>query len=262
MPELPEVEAYRIFFEKNGLNQEILTVSIPDATVLRNIDPEIFIRSLNGLHFNSTHRHGKYLFATLSSDQVVMFHFGMTGDLHTGETASELHPHDRIIFEFFSHRYLAYSSQRKFGRVELWPSIEACLTKRKLGRDALEIKMEEFFEGISPSSRPIKSLLLDQKKVAGIGNLYADEALFQSRIHPLTMGSQLSSSQSLLLFQKFQKILHIAIENNANFGQFPLEFLIHTRNPKGKCPRCGTLLKHLKIGQRTTFFCPKCQIKN
>ncbi|TFH28052.1 MAG: DNA-(apurinic or apyrimidinic site) lyase, partial [Promethearchaeota archaeon] len=98
MPELPEVETFRTYFEQHGLNQEISTISIRDATVLRNIEPENFTRSLIGLHFTSSQRHGKYLFATLSSQEVVMFHFGMTGDLHSGEIPSDdtlFHPHDR-----------------------------------------------------------------------------------------------------------------------------------------------------------------------
>lgn len=193
-----------------------------------------------------------------------MFHFGMTGDLHSGELSpndsnSVFHPHDRIIFHFSSQQYLAYSSQRKFGRVELWPSIQECIAKRKLGEDALEITPEALFAATKSSIRPIKTLLLDQKKIAGVGNLYADETLFQSGIHPLTKGSQLSSTQCLTIHQRLQEILHIAIGDKAYYGKFPHEFFIQARKPQGQCPQCNSLLGHQKIGQRTTYFCPQCQ---
>ncbi|MHA1672856.1 MAG: Fpg/Nei family DNA glycosylase [Promethearchaeota archaeon] len=264
MPELPEVETFRKYFEQHGLDQEISAVSFRDATVLRNIELENFEQKLIGLHFTSTHRHGKYLFATLSSQEVVMFHFGMTGDLHSSDLPSNdfdsvFHPHDRIIFHFSSQRYLAYSSQRKFGRVELWSSVQECITQRKLGADALEIVYEDLFDAIKSSVRPIKTLLLDQKKIAGVGNLYADETLFRSGIHPLTKGSQLTSAQGFTLHQNLQEILNVAIGDNAYYGKFPHEFFIQTRKPQGLCPQCNSLLGHQKIGQRTTYFCPQCQ---
>lgn len=259
MPELPEVETFRKYFDSNALHHKIIQIKVEDTKLLRKIESKEFKDRIQGEQFASTSRIGKYLFAHLSNSQVMMIHFGMTGDLRYSPAKEPYRPHDRIIFIFENGFYLAYISQRKFGRIELWNSQKEFTQFQKLGKDALSIPSKEFYEKIHSSKRALKTILLDQKRVAGIGNLYADEALFQTSIHPTTLGVALEEKKCGVLLKNIQKILQIAIDRGAYYGQFPEDFFIHAREKDGMCPRCQNPLEHMKIAQRTTYFCPVCQ---
>ncbi|WP_457559475.1 Fpg/Nei family DNA glycosylase [Candidatus Harpocratesius sp.] len=265
MPELPEVEIYRRYLEKTSLNQPIHHIEIRDAKILRVPNPEVFAKSLVRIQFKKVSRRGKYLFIHLSSGEILLFHFGMTGNLRYDsitklqELDAKITRFDRIRFHFQSNRVLSFISQRKFARIELWDSINDFINKRKIGPDALNITFPQFSRAIQSSKRPIKAILLDQHRIAGIGNLYADEALFQSKINPLILGSQISEAQIKKLHEVIQNILQIAIDHNAQYGEFPSNFFLHARVINGKCPICGKELEKRIVGQRTTIFCACCQ---
>lgn len=265
MPELPEVETFRRYFLRHCLNETIERVEILDETIIRRPEPAIFIQKMTDKKLIATSRIGKYLFIHLNKNGVLLLHFGMTGDLRFNkeEELSDLSfyemRHDRIRLHFKSKGVLSIISQRKFSRVELWSSINECVESRKLGIDALEIDQERFQELILSSSRPVKAILLDQKRIAGLGNLYADELLFQSGINPLIPGSTLSISQIDLMWKNMKDILKTAVEIGADYGKFPQDFFIRDREIGGICPRCKSPLSRTKVGQRTTLFCPRCQ---
>ncbi|MHA1775331.1 MAG: Fpg/Nei family DNA glycosylase [Promethearchaeota archaeon] len=265
MPELPEVETYRRYFSLTSLNQTVKEVEILDATILRCPNLEDFVKKIKCSTFIKTTRIGKYLFVHLYPRGVLLLHFGMTGDIRYNrrEELPNLAPiitrHDRIRFYFDSNGVLSIISQRKFARIEWWPSVQDCINIRKLGKDALEIELNEFIEVIQSSTRAIKAILLDQHRISGLGNLYADELLFQTQISPLSSGNQLFTSQIEKLWKKMRKILKIAVDLAADYGKFPENFFLFSRKIEGVCPRCNTKLEKTIIGQRTTIFCPKCQ---
>lgn len=260
MPELPEVESFRRFFDAHALNQKIVQVQVTDERILENITQPDLKKALMHQKFISTHRHGKFLFCNYSSNKWLVIHFGMTGDFRAISDNDPIEKHDRVIISFDKHRVLTFNDQRLFGLISLTNSIPEFLKERRFGPDALEIKYEDFHTRITKKHKFIKAVLLDQSVIAGVGNLYADEALFQAKIHPKIMSNNLSESQTKLLYDQIQRIFHLAIDFGADYGKFPQDFFIHKREQGGKCPRCANVLDSIKITQRTTYFCPNCQL--
>jgi formamidopyrimidine-DNA glycosylase len=259
MPELPEVESFRLFFEKNALNHRIKSVHVLDIGILEMIDKERFEQTITNCVFTSTFRHGKFLFCQIKPSQFVVFHFGMTGDFFIRDKLDELHKHDRVAFYLDNENIFVFSDQRKFGLVGITANIEEFLHKRNFGPDALLISTDEFLSRILHHKKPIKACLLDQSILAGVGNLYADEALFRTQIHPGTFPNELSKAKLSELIAIVQKILHQAIYHGAYYGDFPADFFIQGREKNGLCPRCNSTLESGKIVGRTSYYCPKCQ---
>ncbi len=212
-------------------------------------------------NFRTTHRHGKFMFAKLSSDTWILFHFGMTGDFRYERADLPIKKHDRLVIFFSNGGKLNYVSQRKLGKISTVTSPQHYMEARHFGPDALQIDFSTFRTRIHHRKRAIKSALLEQSIVAGIGNLYADEVLFQAKIHPSKPVKSLSVTQLKMLLTKIQSILSISITNHANFSDYPDYFFIHSRDFDGHCPQCAGKLQHLKIGGRTSIFCPNCQIE-
>jgi formamidopyrimidine-DNA glycosylase len=259
MPELPEVESFRQEFIKSALKRKIKSIQVTDPTILEEITEDQIKQELGGKEFTATHRHGKFLFCQYSSSDWLVFHFGMSGYFRVFAKNSGIHKHDRVLFFFDKDPVVAFNDQRKFGLVGHTNDIAMFLNARNFGPDALEISDDAFITKIQSRNKPIKACLLDQAILAGVGNLYADEALFQSQIHPLTFPKQLGKEQLQLLLYQIRRILTTAIENGADFGKFPVDFFINSRENDKPCPRCGVALVHLKITGRTSYFCPACQ---
>ena len=258
MPELPEVETFRHKFETIVLNKMIKEVKIKDSGVL---DPKYGIdisSQLAGTTFIETKRHAKYLFARNNKQQWVFFHFGMTGDLHLYKKSTEISKHDHIQFYLENKEIFCFSSQRKFARIGIIPNIEAFIKEIKYGPDALAVSSDLFIEIMQKRSRGIKSGLLNQKLISGLGNLYSDEVLFRSGIHPGITTRDLSETQLRLIHSNMQEILQQAIEYDAYYGEFPEDFFINHRKDKD-CPKCKKPLSHGVFGGRSTFFCQNCQ---
>ncbi len=260
MPELPEVENFRFFFNEHALRQVIQKVKITDSGILVNPERAKEIEQfLQGKQFTHTFRHGKYMFAQLSSNKWLMIHFGMSGFLRYRSESAAPHKHDRVLFYFTNHHYLAFNCMRKFGKTDIISTPQNFISERKFGPDALNISLSRFQQILEGRKRSIKSALLTQNVIAGVGNLYADEALYQSRIYPNSKIGDLNSSQINRLHEILVSILQTAVEFQTDYGKFPKNFFIHHRKKDGTCPRCGSTLNRLKIAQRTTYFCPSCQ---
>jgi formamidopyrimidine-DNA glycosylase len=262
MPELPEVETFRRFFDSKILGKQIKKVIVTDEKILENLTEKELKTIVEGHKFLKTDRWGKFMFAKLSNEKIIIFHFGMTGDFNFIEEyrgKSDLGPHDRVVFHLKNGDALTYVSQRKFGFVSTTKNIKSYMEDKKFGPDALKITKEEFYERMYKRKRTIKSALLEQSIVSGIGNLYADETLFQMKIHPKARVNSLNESQLKSMLEKVQQILKLAIENEAFYGRFPKKFFINDREKDGACPRCDTTLKSIKIAGRTSYFCPSCQ---
>ncbi len=264
MPELPEVASFRKYFEKMAIDRQIAFVRVNNSKILRGVSPADFERQLFGSRFKSTRQHGKYLFAELDTGKWLVMHFGMTGFLEYMEDGGLEPAYSRLLIGFTEGGALAYVNQRMLGWIGIAGSVEEIIDARKLGPSALDAQLNfEVFRGkLSGKKSHIKSALMDQAIVAGIGNLYSDEILFQARIHPETRIGVLDESQVKGIFVKMREVLRTAVEHDADVDRFPENYLLPNRGKKGACPRCGTKWETMKLGGRTAYFCPKCQKKN
>ncbi|QMU26729.1 DNA-formamidopyrimidine glycosylase [Adhaeribacter radiodurans] len=269
MPELPEVETYRRYFEETALGQTVVDLKAEDPRRQLTLDYDTLLNALKGKQFVGTHRIGKHFLVNLSSGNVLVLHFGMTGDLAYYRDEEDTPRFARVVFYFSNGFRLAFIDSRKFGRIGIAASIEEYQKKKALGPDALDITLPQLQASIEKRKAPIKPLLLDQKILAGIGNWIADEVLFQAKINPVKPANTLSDSELKHLHQAIQLVLQTAIEHEAIYQTFPKSFLIHARGwddtvettaaERQICPRHGTPLEVAKVGGRTTYFCPICQ---
>ncbi|MFX1297802.1 MAG: Fpg/Nei family DNA glycosylase [Promethearchaeota archaeon] len=259
MPELPEVETFKKYFDQTSLNQKIKNVVIRDNRVL-NLQENVLKKKLKSNIFYSTLRHGKYLFIKLNSDFMII-HFGMSGDLSYFNNIDKEPTHSRILFEFTNGNFLSYVSQRMFGRVDLTNNIEDFIkNKKKLGVDALKMNYEDFKKSLQKRTAFAKAALMNQSIIAGIGNIYSDEILFQAKIHPKTKINKVNDSKLGELFEIIKKVLKVGIEKKGNLNTYPNDFLIPHRKMNETCPDCGSNIQRLKISQRHGFYCPNCQV--
>ncbi len=265
MPELPEVETYRRYFEATCLFQTLADIQVEDTKILTT-DYDVLVAALRGRQFVATQRVGKNLFAETDGGFFVHFHFGMTGDLAYYQYDQEQPRFARIIFYFQNGYRLAFICPRKFERIGLVDDVKAYLLKKRIAADALAITPEVLGQTLARKKALIKPVLLDQSVVAGIGNWIVDEVLFQARIHPERLASSLTNSEVQALHEAIQKVLVTAIQYEANYALFPQDFIIHAREwalspypDQGQhllCPRCQQMLQIKRVGGRTTYFCP------
>ena len=274
MPELPEVETIARALRNGGRGgPSILGWRVKDIHVLwmRTLAmPELaeVKARLVGQVVEDIGRRGKFLLVQFSQD-VLLMHLRMSGDLRVepvfdlSNTHLPFQPHDRLVIEFDNGMRLAFNDTRKFGRVWLAANPEE-ITGR-LGPEPFDPSLtpERFFEMLHRRSRQIKPLLLDQTFLAGLGNIYTDEALFTAQIHPLQSADLLTFEQSNRLLHAIRRVLKEGIERNgASFdwvykgGTFAFQVYQRTGQP---CPNCGTPIEKSTVGQRGTHFCPTCQ---
>ena len=258
MPELPEVEQARRYLERNALDRRIFSVDLFDGGVLQDIDPEAFRQGLAGRTMTTAGRRGKQMFIGLDDGAFLTIHLGMTGDLIVDKDSS-IPRYTRIAFRFEGGISLFYSDQRKFGAVGIVGSVEQFVSEHRLGPDALCINRSDFIERVSGHKKAIKPVLLDQSVLSGIGNLYADEVLFQVRLHPMTKADSLSRRKLGDLHRQVGIVLRTSITVSSDFASLPEGYLLRTREEGAECPRGNGPLSMTKVGGRTSIFCPLCQ---
>jgi len=259
MPELPEVEMARRYLVATSLFQTIRATEVKDGRILAKVSADRLVEALAGRQFLCALRHGKRLFLKLHDSLWLTLHLGLTGSLIYLESGTEVPRHTRLQVSFDNGHNLAFDDPRIFGEVGLTESPEAFLVERKIGPDALQLGREEFLEIMSGRKGLIKPALLNQSLIAGLGNLYADEALFQAGICPKTRG--LDDVQLHSLFFWIQEVLRTALATHADLEKLPDSYLLAHRHKGGTCPRDGAHLLHEKIGGRTSYFCPVHQKK-
>ena len=259
MPELPEVEAFKRYLDSTSLHQRISGVEVRDPYVLKGVSERELARHLTGCCFKSSRRHGKHLFVRADDQVWLRLHFGMTGSLEYLKGDERPPKTARVIFHFSKNRRLAFDDQRKFGEVALTEDMEEFLRTRGLGPDALKISLSQFKAICGKHRGSVKSILLNQQSIAGIGNLYADETLFRSRIHPATEAARFTDKDLSRLFRATRHVLNRAIALKTDFNRMPKSWLLTHRGKRGRCPRCGRKLKSATIGGRTSWFCAHCQ---
>lgn len=265
MPELPDVEGFRRVLARTSLRKRIAQVRVKDARILGKLSARRFSARLQDRRLVEVRRHGKHLMAKLDRGSWLTLHFGMTGALQfEGKSGSEP-PFTRVRLDFVHDGFLAYINKRMIGRVGLAGDAADFVAAEHLGPDALDRRFdfEAFRTAVLGLKRDVKSILMDQKIVAGIGNIYSDEILFQARIDPTARIDKLAPSQLKRLFLEMRRVLKTAVSRGAGSEQFvermPKGFLLPRRKKGGRCPRCRSPLRVFKMGGRTTYCCAKCQ---
>ncbi|HXI12848.1 MAG TPA: DNA-formamidopyrimidine glycosylase family protein [Thermoanaerobaculia bacterium] len=256
MPELPEVEIYRQYFARHALDQAISRVRVLDERVLGNVRKDRLTRELKGRFFTAVRRHGKHLFADAGATWLHL-HFGMTGDLAYYRDPKPPPRFARVVFDFASGAHLAFEDLRLFGVVDLTPSPEAFIAEHHLGPDPLDpsFRLPLFRRLISGRRGAVKSLLLSQDMIAGIGNLWADETLFHSAIHPRRPVDRLTDTEVRTIHAAMRRILREVVECRERGADLPRRYLIHRREEGERCPLCAGSIQRSVVFGRTTYFC-------
>lgn len=270
MPELPEVETIRQNLRRGGSNLPgILGWTIESAQVLwgRTLaTPGVdeFRWRLPGQQVIEIDRRGKFLIIELSRDALLV-HLRMSGDLAVEEIREPLSSHCRVAIEFKNGQRLAFLDARKFGRIWLTAEREAILSD--LGPEPLDeaFQARDLYRRLHVHRRRLKPLLLDQTFLAGLGNIYADEALNLARLHPLTLSNQVSEAQAEQLWRAIRAVIEEGIQRNGasidwvyRGGDFQNYFRVYQRTGQ-PCRECGEAIQRIVIGQRSAHFCPNCQ---
>jgi formamidopyrimidine-DNA glycosylase len=270
VPELPEVETIAVTL-RNGrhgspaiLGHTILQARLFWERSLAGPSPTAFYDWIPGQTILDIQRRGKFLVISLSR-HTLLVHLRMSGDLFVEPISAPVAPHHRLIFDLNGSIRLTFNDARKFGRVWLVEDPEEVL--HSLGPEPLDdsFSYQDLYRLLQAHRRTLKPLLLDQSFLAGLGNIYADEALHRAGLHPLSFSHDLSLEASERLWRAIRQVLEEGIRRNGasidwvyRGGDFQNYFRVYQRTGK-PCYNCGTAIERIAVGQRGTHFCPNCQ---
>jgi len=275
MPELPEVETIRAQLAERLVGRRITAVEISDPLLVAPAEPEAFVRSVVGERVASVGRRGKYLLCGLESGAVLALHLRMTGRLHWRPVAPG--PDEerflRAVWWFDDGATLTFGDARRFGRAWVIPAgtDQAAYWAGRLGVEPLgdQFTARRLAELMRGRRVAIKSALLNQALIAGLGNMYADEALFAARVHPRRPAGELSEREYRALHRAIRDRLNAAIaaggpsidtyrDGLGQRGRMQEQLRVHLHEGE-PCPRCGSIIVKTVVGQRGTYWCPRCQ---
>jgi formamidopyrimidine-DNA glycosylase len=271
MPELPEVETIRRQLAPHLEGRTIERAEILDVRWTRPDAPEPVADELTGAVVERVGRRGKYLVWALSGDRSLLVHLRMTGSLLFDPEIDP--PHTRVRLALDGGHRLIYVDPRRFGTGHLVRGAAArdAYLDERIGAEPLTPEFTPAYLRAAARGRtaPVKAFLLDQRRLAGVGNIYADEALFRAGIHPLRPAGRLSGAQLDRLHGAVEDALRAGIDAKGasidDFrhvdgarGSFQDRFLVHTRAGE-PCPDCGAMIEKLVVGGRGTYVCPRCQ---
>ena len=275
MPELPEVETIRQSLRLGGpenpplLDSVIVSTQVYWERSLATPSVTEFQTRIQGQRIAEIGRRGKFLDFQLSQDHLLI-HLRMSGDLQIESIITPVHQHHRLTLDLISETgrmRLAFNDPRKFGRV--WLLTDPSEVLGSLGPEPLDpdFTPQDFYQALTARRRQLKPLLLDQTFLAGLGNIYADEALHLARLHPLSLSNLLTPLQAEDLWRSIRQTLQEGIRSNGasidwvyRGGDFQNHFRVYQRTGE-PCPNCGTAIQRIVVGQRSTHFCPRCQLK-
>jgi formamidopyrimidine-DNA glycosylase len=274
MPELPEVETIRRQLDPELRGRTIERLEVLDSRWSRPVAPRTLEAAVSGRPIGSLGRRGKYLLLGLDRSETLVMHLRMTGNLRLVEGGAEEAAYLRARFRLDDGRELWFTDARRFGEAFLVD--EGGLVVRFEERLGVEPLSEEFTPqtlGAIAAGRtaPLKSFLIDQRRVAGVGNIYADEALFRARLHPLSPAGSMRAEHHAALHAGVVEALRAGIDGGGasiddyrdargGRGTMQEEFLVHTREGK-PCLRCGAEIRRIVVGGRSTYYCPSCQVR-
>lgn len=266
MPELPEVETIRRQAEQALIDESITRVEVREK---KNLIGESSY--LIGKKITKVERVGKYLFIYLEGGAGLQVHLKMTGRLVLNDEWYFSAPHTRVVIELASGKKLYYWDTRKFGYLKVERKIKEALdeVKKRLGKEPWEMGANEFYLKLKKTDRAVKNAILDQSLVAGVGNIYANDALWKAGIDPRRAGKIIKKKEAENLLTSIREVMERSIKiggaSDNTFrdlrgkpGEYQNEFLVYGKT-KGKCLKCGRDLIYLKIGGRGTWWCEKCQ---
>jgi formamidopyrimidine-DNA glycosylase len=203
-------------------------------------------------------RHGKHLFLPLNSGFVLMLHFGMTGYLSAYKGRDD--PEYAYLTVRFDDGYsLSYVIKRMLGAVALADSVEEYLRENDLGPDALDVSPDQLAQIVAGGRGAVKTTLMNQSRIAGLGNIYTDEILFHARIDPRRECDDLTSEDTKEIHRQIARVCDVAVRAHARPERMPDSFLITHRSPEDSCPRCGGSVAKVTLSGRSTYLCPQCQ---
>ena len=273
MPELPEVETVKEALNQTVKGQTIKEIELRYEPMIKNMSADEFKEKLINQTIQEVSRRGKYLVFHFD-DYQLLSHLRMEGKYFYVDSNFELNSHVHVIFTLENGKRLLYQDTRKFGTYHLYDKaidLETTAPFQVLGLEpfATEFTPSYVKEKIQNKKKPIKSLLLDQTIVCGLGNIYVDEVLYRARLHPLTSSSELTDKDIENVVKYTVEVLARAIElggttirtfssSHGVFGTFQNELLVHQRKGEN-CYECHTPIEKIKVGGRGTYFCPTCQ---
>lgn len=263
MPELPDLVVFERRLRDVALDRRIEEVEVRDPSVLEDVDAAELAERAEGEAMEETRRHGKWLFARLSGDGWLRFHFGMTGFLAGFDDADAVPDHSHVLFHLQDGGGLAWSCQRKLGQVGWSDDPDAFVADRDLGPDPLRegFDADDFLALLESRRGMVKSTLMNQEVLAGLGNEYTDEILFQLGMHPRTSLPDLDEFDRRALWETTREVLRTAADAEVDPGQMPEDWLLRARalGDEERCPRCGAEVERVKVSGRNARICPECQ---
>jgi formamidopyrimidine-DNA glycosylase len=258
VPELPDVEGFRRVLAEHAVGRRIELVDVLDDGVLRGVTARRFAEQLHGRRFDEPSRHGKWLIVPVREGPVLLAHFGMTGSLLWAPGGAQSHRHDRVVF-VLPDGELRYRDMRKLQGLRLaGDEGEVKRVLAEVGPDALTVSRGQLRELLGGMRRRGKAALMDQSVLAGLGNLLADEILWQAGINPSRTCAELSDDDLARLHARMRAVLRRSIRD----GRVPprKSWLTGNRDDEpGSCPKCGAILLHGRSAGRGTTWCPHCQ---
>jgi len=275
VPELPEVETVRRRLAPALVGRRLERVVIEDERLTRPFPPADVARELEGEVVRDVGRRGKYLVVRFESGRVLLIHLRMTGSLlHAAAGTLADDPYRRAVATLDDGSDVAYRDVRRFGTwLLLEPSEVDPYVDRRVGREPLArgFRARHLAERLANRRAPVKAAILDQRTVAGVGNIYADEALWRARIHPLTAARDLDDAELRALHRGIRRALEAGIARQGSTlrdyrlpdgtrGAMQNEFKVYGRAGE-PCDRCGTPIERIRAAGRGTWYCPRCQIR-
>ena len=275
MPELPEVETVVRGLRRTIVGRSIISVSLKKTDFID--DPASLEKYLPGQKIVSVERYGKFMLLRFSATSTapnrestaLLVHLGMTGHIASYDTGNSWEKHTHVGMLLDDGRELRYTDARRFGRMAYLAGETLDRELARFGVDPLEMSKTEFAQRIRSRNARIKSLLLDQRVLRGVGNIYADESLWKAKIHPARLGSRLALAQACALHRCLQQILRRAIvfrgstisnfaDTEGSAGEYQLHHQVYGREGQ-PCHRCRKTIRRAIVAGRSSFFCPGCQ---
>jgi formamidopyrimidine-DNA glycosylase len=261
MPEYPEVELLKQYCDLTCLHQEIESVELREKIILEEGTIKDFERGLVGRSFETTCRHGKYLFLKLDDEGWLVLHFGMTGDLQYFKGRDQEPDYVQLLIEFANGYHLGMIMPRKLGKVRQIADAGDYIRWKGLGPDVMaqDFDLQAFLNALEGRRGMIKSALMNQEIMAGVGNVYSDEILFQARVHPKAKVNDLDQVTLRRIFDCLKDILGTLVDVRLERDKLPRNYLLPVRGAGEQCPYCQGEVKNIKVSGRSAYYCSSCQ---
>jgi formamidopyrimidine-DNA glycosylase len=275
MPELPEVESLRQLLEESIIGRTLVTASVREPRLRRSLPPD-FAATIAGRKVERLDRRAKYLIFSLSGAHRMLVHLGMSGSLSHRRAAADAGPfnprHDHVEFALDDGSLLVYNDPRRFGLMKLYPdaNFADAIELKGLGPEPLDgFNSNDLWLATRGRAAAIKNLLMDQRVVAGVGNIYASEILFRARVRPTRRGGKVTRAEVERIAAITPQVLLEAIgsrgttfrsyrDSHGEPGRYATQLRVYDRAGK-PCVECGKAIRSVVVGQRSSFYCPACQ---